>query len=692
LTNKLDTLLEYLDWGLSIIPIAPGSKIPAKGFKWAEFQKRPPTEEEVEAWHGQCPAANWAMVTGAVSGIWALDADGQTGQQTLFASGHYPPTGVYNRTPNNGAHALYRLPAGAHVGNGVKVAPGLDVRGEGGYILIPPSAINGRAYRWEFPAGFNGWEDLAEWAPPAGLAKAKAAGEGIDLSGVKTPPMPREVAQGQRNDYLASMVGQWLRRFDGIGQDELEVLARGWNREHCKPPLGEAEVRMIARSIFGRHHQEATSEDLARVYVPSKAGQEFPAHLLAPGGVLQGIMDYTAAASAASHPVYSLAGAIALLGTVAGQRVMTETGLRTNFYNIAVGYSGSGKDSPHGAAQALLGASNILRPMLGPHELPTAPAVINWLATPERAISLMTIDEIGLIFKRAGKSGNTWMEATPQLLMTLWSSTDRGHIKAYADSASDKNIRFHHLGIYGATTPARFWEALGGGMMADGFAARMLAFQSTHQPSPPRSVARPEIPAGLVDELEHIALLLRLVEVGGNLDRRPKPFVVPLAARARARLDDWTARLYKVIADNAHDDVASAMYGRMREHALKLALTRAVSRCGRYAPDEQIEEEDLAWGVGLVEHIVPKTLEQAREHIADNEFERLRNKVLATIRAHANQERPGATLREVYRGLRATKDNGDKIIGTLLASGEIVKIAHKPRTGRPAELLCLTQD
>ncbi len=689
MSDKLDILLEYLDMGLSIIPVAAGTKIPAKGFKWSQYQQRQPTPEEVEAWHEAAPDANWAMVTGAVSGYWALDADGQVGQETL-ARGDYPTTSVYNHTPNNGVHALYRLPRGARVSNGVKVAPGLDVRGEGGYILIPPSIISGKAYAWEFIQGFNGWDDVPEWTPPNGLLRAAAVNDkGIDLSGVQPAAMSRDAAQGERNSYLASMVGQWLRKFDGICQEELEVLAKGWNREHCRPPLGEAEVRLVVRSIWGRHHQDMEEEIQAQIYVPDQTSTVFPEHLLKPGGLLQSIMDYTAASSAASHPVYSLAGAISLLGTVAGQRVQTETGLRTNFYNIAVGYSGSGKDAPHSAAQALLGASNTLRPMLGPHDLPTAPAVINWLATPERAITLLTIDEIGLIFKRTGKSGNTWVEATPQLLMTLWSSTDRGYIKAYADSTNDKNIRFHHLSLYGATTPSRFWEALSSGMMSDGFAARMLAFQSTHAPSPPQEAAYGEIPLKLVDELEAIARLLRLVEYSGNMDRRPNPYKIPMSVDAREIVNDWTVQLYKIIADNAHDDVASAMYGRMREHALKLALVRAVSRCGRKVPDELIEAEDLEWAIAMVEYIVPNTLEQARENIAESEFERLQNKVKSIVRRCIAPGRPGATLREIYKALKTTKDNCDKILGTMVASGVLVKIEYKPDRGRPSELFCL---
>ena len=67
-------------WGdsVSIIPILPGSKKPA--VKWEEFQKRRATAEEREGWKREFPGCNWAIVTGEISGLFALDWDKAKGR------------------------------------------------------------------------------------------------------------------------------------------------------------------------------------------------------------------------------------------------------------------------------------------------------------------------------------------------------------------------------------------------------------------------------------------------------------------------------------------------------------------------------------------------------------------------------------------------------------------------------------
>ena len=79
-----------------------------------------------------------------------------------------------------------------------------------------------------------------------------------------------------------------------------------------------------------------------------------PAELTNPGGLLQEIIDFTQDSSAASFPLFSCGAAICLLGTLVGQKVMTETGLRTNFYVFALADSGTGKDAPLSSIKKIL--------------------------------------------------------------------------------------------------------------------------------------------------------------------------------------------------------------------------------------------------------------------------------------------------------------------------------------------------
>jgi hypothetical protein len=163
-----DVALSYLDFGWSIIPLEPHNKRPYAALlpikhdghgnvvynehgrpkhTWEPYQTRQPTLDEVRQWWAQAPDANIGIVTGAVSGIVVQDLDGPEGMAEAQRRGGIPTTPI-SRT-GNGLHVLYRHP-GREVGNFARRAPGIDMRGDGGYIVAPPSIHpNGHQYQWQ---------------------------------------------------------------------------------------------------------------------------------------------------------------------------------------------------------------------------------------------------------------------------------------------------------------------------------------------------------------------------------------------------------------------------------------------------------------------------------------------------------------------------------------------------------------
>ncbi len=97
------------------------------------------------------PGFNIAVATGEVSGFWVLDIDGQAGEQSLASieaeRGALPATRVH--FTGNGRHLLFNWP-GVPIKNSVKkLSDGLDVRGDGGYIVAAPSRhVSGVEYRF----------------------------------------------------------------------------------------------------------------------------------------------------------------------------------------------------------------------------------------------------------------------------------------------------------------------------------------------------------------------------------------------------------------------------------------------------------------------------------------------------------------------------------------------------------------
>jgi hypothetical protein len=229
---------EYLDLGFSIIPIAKGSKEPPKGFKWKPYQQNQPTPEEVESWFEQWPDIQIALVTGMISGIGAIDADGPKGIKWLKETA--PATSVYQKTAK-GWHAFYKLTYPVY--NRSRFLPELDIRGQGGYVLIAPSAhTNGTKYELVFPIESQGWEDITEF--PYDL---------VQPDHIKSTITLEPVTEGERNDTLARIVGKYIAK--GLNIDEITNLCTGWNLS-CAAPLPQKELETTVTSIFKTYYRK----------------------------------------------------------------------------------------------------------------------------------------------------------------------------------------------------------------------------------------------------------------------------------------------------------------------------------------------------------------------------------------------------------------------------------------------------
>lgn len=148
----LDAALKYASWGWPVFPLKPGTKQPATphGFKDATTD-----HEHIVNWWRKYPGANIGLPTGHRFDV--IDIDTPVGPITytqLLAeedphtgTGVIPDTHGQAATANGGLH-LYVPATGA--GNGARIAPGIDYRGKGGYVVAPPSTLRqpGRSWSW----------------------------------------------------------------------------------------------------------------------------------------------------------------------------------------------------------------------------------------------------------------------------------------------------------------------------------------------------------------------------------------------------------------------------------------------------------------------------------------------------------------------------------------------------------------
>lgn|GEM_PF-2372094 len=248
---------------VSIIPISPGSKIPP--MKWEEYQTRKATREERAEWREKYPGCNWALVTGVVSGIIALDFDKAKGRE--IRKEHNVYGGPASITPRGGFHTLHLHP-GRNIPNKARLIEGekpedggLDLRGDGGYIVIPPSVFEGKAYRWEVtpwtvpPTPIPGWAiELIDKASRSAAPTVTTPEAGSEADG-----LPAGVGEGQRNDATARVAGRYLAR--GLHPEEIWPILQAWNTKN-KPPLPVEELRGTLSSIARKEREKSPVMDL----------------------------------------------------------------------------------------------------------------------------------------------------------------------------------------------------------------------------------------------------------------------------------------------------------------------------------------------------------------------------------------------------------------------------------------------
>lgn len=287
--------------GWAVFPLASGTKIPAiaggHGCKDATCDV-----SIVEAWWQTWPSANIGILCGPApvgSGVWVLDVDGPEGRASLQAltdaHGELPTTLVVE-TPSGGQHWYFSYPPGRTIRNAVRLKgpdgtriPGLDVRSAGGYVVAPPSVVDGKPYvasSRRMPAEAPPWLlDLvdppkAEVLPKASpvkqetattrqIAWARAALDGACRNLASMPEGGRNDAANRSIMAMAGYAAAGLldvtdarARLEaactasGLDAREVALLMRSggpWDAGFARPQVPDLEDRPMPS---GRHHHE----------------------------------------------------------------------------------------------------------------------------------------------------------------------------------------------------------------------------------------------------------------------------------------------------------------------------------------------------------------------------------------------------------------------------------------------------
>lgn len=239
-----ESAIRYAKKGFKVFPLAPQSKSKQVLKSWKEEATQ--DLSKIEQWWTQNPYYNIGLVTG--NGLFVIDVDiknNKNGFQSLQHHGKELPTTVKVKTPSGGIHLYYH--AEKPISNKVNLYDGIDIRGEGGYVVAPPSMINHQAYQFEN-------DSVIAKANEKVYKFLEGHLEVKDENYCYNP-----ILVGQRNDVLFKM-GCFMQA-KGFCDEAIQSALLNENKYHCEIPINEKEVESILKSISKRYNKGSTKEN-----------------------------------------------------------------------------------------------------------------------------------------------------------------------------------------------------------------------------------------------------------------------------------------------------------------------------------------------------------------------------------------------------------------------------------------------
>ena len=243
----LCTAITLAKKGVVVFPCLPRDKRPATSHGVLDATSDLDT---IRRWWQQEPKFNIAIATGEPSGVFVVDIDGLDAEAELrrLEAEQEPLPPTVEAITARGRHIYFKMPDATVRNSAGRIAPGIDVRATGGYVLAPPSIHpTGRPYSWSVDA-VAVFAAAPEWLLAKIAASAPTAG--------KTPLPPeqwREIvagaAEGTRNTSITRLAGYLLRR--RVDPAVALVLLELWNETRYAPPLSADEIARIVDLISG---------------------------------------------------------------------------------------------------------------------------------------------------------------------------------------------------------------------------------------------------------------------------------------------------------------------------------------------------------------------------------------------------------------------------------------------------------
>ena len=257
----VEAALRYAERGWAVFPVSKEKHpLTENGFKDASTDPN-----VIKEWFTHFSGANIGIATGQMSGgLVIIDVDidedaGKYGNESLDdwcnENGCCFSETLTATTGRGGKHYYFQSsePFGCKVG----ALKNVDIRGDGGYVVVPPSKHkNGCYYKWDDEdaeiVSVQKDSDV-EYFLHESFKNQNGTTDSFEI--------PEEVGAGGRNDTLFKVASSYQAR--GFTDEEIIEAVKGYNLANCKPPLPDREVNTILKSVLGRFKKGKKKETAA---------------------------------------------------------------------------------------------------------------------------------------------------------------------------------------------------------------------------------------------------------------------------------------------------------------------------------------------------------------------------------------------------------------------------------------------
>jgi len=688
---------------------------------------------EIVAYYKQFPAANVGIATGKDSGIFVLEADTPAGHsadgianlKNLEAEHGELPATLMAESPSGSVHRFFKYPSdGTFIENSAsKLAPGVDVRGDGGMVIAAPSVRPGKGiYRWlnTLPIA-----DAPEWliklSAKAALPPPKpiifSIQSSSDLSAYGAAALADEMAQlaarspGERNTEanlsayrIGRLVGGRCLAFSEA-YSALEQAVLSWGVSPKDKALGPKGT--LARALrVGEKYPRGPNNDptptiqihiLGEDIIDADTGEiisgaeptaldDYPDYLLNGPELINDIADWIMSTAMFPCRLFSVAAALCAVGAAVGRQIYTGTPRTgTALYWLTIAPTASGKERPQEAIKQIFegaGLSHLVKSSV------SSSAKLG-VSLQEKPLQIQIIDEIGKVLRKfIGRNASTQELSLLDDYCTVWGKNLGSFSPEGVTTRGDICIKRPSLTLLGATTPVNFYKQLRSDQVAGGFLNRFIVLHRFKRMTENKT-PKPEenVPHQLIDAIRTLHTfqdgIQRQSTVSTLPEHTPSLFVVPTAAEAEILLAEYRLKTRDMILKSDSDPIFE-IWARAAEMVKRISLILACARHWRDMYKCEIQPGDVRFASSLIDWSMSTFMEGIRNHMAENEYQANSKLVLNLVREAGKS---GITKTDLYRKIdgRLSARDIQGIIGSLSDSGSLKALEEKagPAGGRP---------